>query len=66
MLSVVRCGPTQSQNVAGPPKGWAGLGTAHNGQRTHFLSTSSRNVGPRKIQFVGVSEIGPLMPKIAI
>ena len=32
----------------------------------HFLSTSSRNVGPRKIQFPGVSEIGPLMPKIAI
>ncbi len=33
---------------------------------THFLSTSSRNVGPRKIQFVNMSEIGPLMPKIAI
>ena len=33
---------------------------------THFLSTTSRNVGPRKIQFVGISEIGPLMPKIAI
>ena len=32
----------------------------------HFLSTSSRNVGPRKIQLVGVSEIGPLMPKMAI
>ena len=32
----------------------------------HFLSTSSRNVGPRKIQLEGVAEIGPLMPKTAI
>jgi hypothetical protein len=31
----------------------------------HFLSTSSRNVGPRKIQLVGVAEMGPLMPKTA-
>src|SRR5271157_3841360 len=38
-LSVVRCGPTQSQNVAGPPaegRGGQGLAlhTTDNGQRT--------------------------------